>query len=117
MKRDMELIRKILLSIEATSQIKMPEIEGYSDEQIGHHIYLLMQAGYVEGVESSSWDESIKKAIPTNLTWAGHDFLAACRNDTIWNQAKEVIKSIGEDVPIEVFKSVLITVISKSLDS
>ena len=49
MKRDMDLIRKILLLMEVEPQRKVPGIEGYTSEQIGHHVYLMMQAGLIEG--------------------------------------------------------------------
>jgi hypothetical protein len=33
------------------------------------------------------------------LTWAGHDFLAATRNNTIWAKTKQVMRENAGDVP------------------
>lgn len=115
MKRDMDLIRKILVVIETTPPSKIPIIEGYTSEQIGYHVYLMMQAGLVEGVEITSQVDQYPIAIPTQLTWEGHDFLDACRNESVWNKAKETLKSIGGDVPLTVVKALLVDIISKKV--
>lgn len=115
MKRDMDLIRKILLMMEAKPQGNTLVIEGYSSEQIGHHIYLMMQAGLIEGVDATSPDDRYPIALPDQLTWQGHDFLDACRNESVWNKAKEKLKSIGGDVPLTVIKSLLVEIISKQV--
>jgi len=51
MKRDMELVRKILLETEARSwsQSDDPvEVKGYSAEQIAYHIKIMFDAGLIE---------------------------------------------------------------------
>ena len=115
MKRDMDLIRKILLVTEAEPQRKIPYIEGYTSEQIGHHVYLMMQAGLIEGADATTYQDLYNIAIPDQLTWQGHDFLDACRNESVWNKAKEKLKSIGGDVPLSVVQSLLIEIISKQV--
>ena len=57
MKRDMELVRQILLAIEAHKDMKQkikPEIEGYSEEQIMYHVKILADAGLIEAIDVSS---------------------------------------------------------------
>ena len=52
MKRDMDLVRKILLEASAREGAcmgKNPTIEGYSDDQVAHHVCLMQQGGLVEG--------------------------------------------------------------------
>ena len=52
MKRDMDLCRKILLSVEAREGTVGPEevsIEGYTEGQIGYHAKLLADQGLLEG--------------------------------------------------------------------
>lgn len=113
MKRDMDLIRMILLVVESAPPRKIPLIEGYTAEQIGHHVYLMIQAGLIEGAEVTSHQDQYDIAIPTQLTWQGHDFLDACRNESVWNKAKERLKSIGGDVPLAVIQSLLVDIIRK----
>ena len=55
MQRDMDLVRAILLAVEAHPAGFAPDplaIEGYTDEQIGYHATILKEAGMVEGIES-----------------------------------------------------------------
>jgi len=115
MKRDMDLVRKILLLMEASSQNQVPNIEGYSSNEVGHHVYLMMQAGLIDGADITSMDDDYRIAIPTELTWQGHDFLDACRNENIWNRAKESLRLVGGDVPIAVMKTILTEIITKQV--
>lgn len=118
MKRDMDLVRKILLAMEANPQgffNEMPAIEGYSADRVGYHVYLMMQAGLVEGSDVTTMDSEGPEAIPSCLTWQGHEFLDACRNEGIWAKAKERLQSIGGDVPLDVLKTVLVGIMTKQL--
>jgi len=71
----------------------------------------MMQAGLVEGSDVTTMDSEGPEAIPTCLTWQGHEFLDACRNEGVWVKAKEKIKSIGGEVPLDVLKTVLVEII------
>jgi hypothetical protein len=55
------------------------------------------------------------QALPVNLTWEGHDFIAAARNDTIWSHAKEKAKSVGGSLSLAVFKQLLDSLIKHQL--
>jgi len=97
MKRDMDLIRQILLSVEADEHgfVDKLELLDYTQEQIGYHIYLLGEAGLANVLTTTSHGSKSPKAIIRNLTWAGHEFLDSARENTIWNQAKDKINKIG----------------------
>ena len=43
------------------------------------------------------------------LTWEGHDFLAAARNDTIWKKTWASVKDKGVDVSFGLLKELLIS--------
>lgn len=95
MTRDMDLIRAILLWIEARPEghnvnWKL-EIEGYTAEQIGYHCYLLAQAGLIEAVNGGGLSSKSPSYIPIKLTWDGHEFLDAAKDDGLWKQAKEQV--------------------------
>ena len=98
MRRNMSLIRQLLLLIEDQGDdmngwIGDLIVEGFSDEQITHHVWLLMDGGYIEGIDLSTSDGSDYK--PRYLTWQGHEFLAAVRDNDIWNKTLEVAKQGG----------------------
>ena len=102
MKRDMELVRKILFEVEKQESGLAPsrlEIEGYTPEQVGYHAYIMEQAGLVDAVETGpSADSPRPSAEITCLTWQGHDFLDAARQDNIWGKAKSILKKVGGQV-------------------
>ena len=78
MKRDLDLIRHILLEIEKepyTGDILQLDIEGYTPEQINYHILLLADAGLIEVMEASYLGR--RAFAPIRLTWEGHEFLEA----------------------------------------
>jgi hypothetical protein len=118
MKRDMDLVRKILLAMEENPDgffNGIPAIKGYSADQVGYHVYLMLQAGLVEGSDVTPCGRQSPVAIPSCLTWQGHEFLDACRNERVWAKAKEKLKLIGGDAPIEVIKVLLIELTKKQL--
>ena len=52
MKRDMDLVLKILRRVEAredAGDVAPVAVEGYTAEQIGFHVWLLVDAGRLEG--------------------------------------------------------------------
>ena len=91
MKRDMDLAREILLKIEESPEATGVggidlKIEGRSHEEVAYHVMLLHQAGLIEALDLSD-GEGIDWT-PSCLTWDGHEFLDAYRQDTFWNKAK-----------------------------
>jgi len=110
MKRDMDLVRKILMACADHEHGFAPptlQIEGYSEEQVGHHVYLMMQAGLVKGADVTAMGSSSPEAVLSSITWAGHEFLEASRDEGLWTKAKQAAGSTGGMV-LDVLKSVLI---------
>lgn len=90
MQRDMDLIRQLLFKMEDHSGAFAPHdyaVEGYTPDQIGYHIWLSGQAGLMKVIDVTNAGSSGPQAIPLNLTWDGHDFIAAARSDTTWAHA------------------------------
>ncbi len=44
------------------------------------------------------------------MTWEGHDFLDAIRNDTIWNRVKATVTEKGGGASVEVMKEIAIQI-------
>ena len=118
MTRDLELIRKLILTVEAspTGYAKNDfEIEGYSPEQIGYHAYLLVDAGLAKGVDITTMGSSSPNWQVLHLTSAGHDFADAARDDITWKKATGLVKDKAGGVTLDVMKQVLISVIKNAL--
>ncbi len=109
MKRDMELIRKILFKIEDTVDNTAKHnltIEGYTMEQVAYHCAILYEGGYIYGYKPQYGSNNIYSFCVGRLTWEGHDFLDKIREDTIWNKTKETIKEKGLPLVFDIVKSV-----------
>ena len=115
MKRDMDLIRKMLLAMEADASgfvSQTIEIPDYTQEEINYHAILLGEAGLAVVSETKTRDGSI--AIVDRLTWAGHEFLDTSRENKTWNQAKDVIAKVG-GASIQIWTTVLTELVKKNL--
>jgi hypothetical protein len=112
MKRDLDLIREILLNIEAYNDNKPLtdlKIKEYPKEEIAYNVYLLENAGLIEGKIYFGLGTVLPEGYAIfRMTWAGHDFLEACRDESRWIQAKEIIKKLGEGVTFDVVKQILV---------
>lgn len=111
MKRDMELVRKILLRIEGSKPYERLEemrVEGYSRSSVAYHCELLYQEGYIKELYCVKLDQmdSPTYFCVQDLTWEGQDFLETIREDTIWDKTKSTIKEKGLPMLIGTIKTV-----------
>jgi hypothetical protein len=118
MKRDMDLIRKILLQLEnvaSDDDINIIEIEGFSHDQIAYHIYLLHDAGLIRAHILMGFGTAAPKNYSIfGLTWAGHDFLDASRDEGRWIKAKVVINEM-KGASFEIIKTVLVEIMKSQM--
>jgi hypothetical protein len=106
MKRDFELIRKLLIFFEekqSPEHVAVPAIDGYDDTTIKTHLVLMHDAGLLrcEPAKSSTSDRIIY-VIPFELTWDGHEFLDKVRNETVWAKIRDIIASKGGSIAFSV---------------
>lgn len=101
MKRDMELVRQVLLRVESFEiplggfvMVRPWEaalaIDGYDAEQIGHHLAMLIDGGFVDSMPPASGVFRIK-----GLTWNGHEFIDTIRSPEIWRKTKDGLGKVG----------------------
>lgn len=111
MKRDLDLMRKILEKLEDEQEklINNLEIENYSNYEIMYHFIIMDEAGLIR-CERESTPDRVIKVYPFGLTWQGHEFLEAARNDSIWEKAKNISKSRIGTMPFDVIKALLISI-------
>lgn len=95
MKRDMDLIRKILQIVESCESAyglqELPEIEGYDSATVSYQIRILKDANLLEAEPIDECGRGYTDYYGTNLTWSGQDFLSATNDDTIWQKAKDTV--------------------------
>jgi hypothetical protein len=118
MKRDMNLVRQIVLSIEASPSGFAPRelaVEGYSHEEIGYHLFIMLEAGLIRGADVTVHGANSPEAIATSLTWAGHEFADAARNEDLWAQAMKLTREKAGGVTIDLLMKLLTSLASSAL--
>ena len=89
MNRNMDAIRNIVLALDSAKGI-VSSVKGIDEDTFNYNAYLLIEAGLAKG-QALEVDQSVHP-VGVNLfrlTWNGHDFADAIKDDTIWNKAKE----------------------------
>jgi hypothetical protein len=107
MKRDMDLFRAFLLKVEELPSKGIwtgIEVEGYTPEQVAYHAHLAQDAGFI--VARFLVDEA-DIFVVERLTYAGHEFLDAAREDKLWNKAKETVLKNAGTLTVESLKIAL----------
>jgi hypothetical protein len=90
MKLDKDLVREILLQVEAYPhpmgwvELSVP---GHSAEEIAHHVELLDEAEFIEAQDLTTMDGYDWRA--KRLTYEGHEFLETVRDGEVWRLTKE----------------------------
>jgi Hypothetical protein (DUF2513) len=98
--RDMDLIRELLLKIEALdlpqgatmyAEPADPEllVDGYTPDQIAYNLDLLFDGGFVRG------DRAMAHFGITGLTWQGHELLDDIRDPEVWGKTKTPAKAVA----------------------
>lgn len=109
MKRDMELIRRLLLAIEVEDNPSGPaalEVEGYGRDEVDYHLVLLLDAGLIEGTRTATRNRPNLVRV-RRLTWAGHEFLDAARAQGVWAEARRRVRRTIETVSMQTLGELL----------
>ena len=119
MKRDMDLMRQILLLIEERSDVppKILTLKDFFDIKedaymISLHIDLLRDAGLIEVINTSYLERGLKDFDITRLTLAGYEYLDAIRDIKIWHKVKQSISFVG-GATLDVIKQVAVKELGK----
>ncbi|WP_029265712.1 DUF2513 domain-containing protein [Virgibacillus alimentarius] len=106
MKRDMELVRKMLFDFSEGKGDVKASLHDERDKEYIYHLRIMRQAGLIEYKESKYKGGMLLYRSPT-LTWQGNDYLDAISNESVWNKTKEGVKAKGLElgnVPFSVVK-------------
>jgi Hypothetical protein (DUF2513) len=112
MKRDMKLIRELMLAIESHDGSKYwaedLEITGDRDiSEIKYHLQLLVEAGFINAnIENHKGSDSPYILID-GILWNGHEFLDNAQNESIWGKTMEIVKEKGGSVSVGVLTQLL----------
>jgi hypothetical protein len=96
MRRDSDLIRAILLAVEADDRceiFKLAELDGYPDGAVHFHTRLLVEKGFLATYFPDRTDQQPWVCI--RLTWDGYDFLDNIRDPVMWRSVKRAASKLG----------------------
>jgi Hypothetical protein (DUF2513) len=105
MKRDMNLIRSLLLLYEGEEP--KPDLSEYTEEQQVYHSALLIEAKLVDGSILPDQNGYPRGTAVLRLTWDGHEFLDAARNPSTWNRIRKMAFDSGVSLTLPVLKALL----------
>lgn len=117
MRRDWDVMRKVMLKIEALptedSTLTSSDIEGIDAECAAYHMRLLIEAGMV----SDGCRDAVGPVYchASRLTWDGHELLDQIKRDTVWNKVKETARIKGVDLSFGVIRLAAETIIKSML--
>ena len=112
MKKDWDIIRAVLLRLEAASTpntyLNADAIEEFPFQAVAYNMRLLGQAGYIKVkiLETSTGTSEIGAAMALHLTNSGHELLDTIRSDTVWSKVKEKFKTKGLEMTFDLVLSV-----------
>ena len=97
MRRDMDLIRSMLLRLEDCDKIRngpgvLKELADH--DTISAHLKMLEDAGFLEH-ENLQAHGGVQMSLGWRITWAGHEFLDTVRDPEIWQKTKAGAEKLG----------------------
>ena len=114
MKRDIELIIMVMLAVEKSKdpyELVDPKFEGHDETEISYHIALLDDAGLLHGRDRSAI--GVFRWSAGALTCAGHEFVEAIRDDSVWKEALAITAKSGDGTVFEILQKALMQVHEK----
>jgi len=108
MKRDLDLVRQVLLQIEALpagppAQYRTSEID---DPVLLAHFELVIAAGLVNGKIARSQGARGDVISISGLTWEGHEWIEMVRGQAAWNEIKSTLLENGGVLTYELTREV-----------
>ncbi len=114
MKRDMNLVRHILLHIENPAEVPFDAM-GHDQRSILDHMELLAKAGYIEADFLPGEDGKMVGLINETLTWEGHNFIDDARNESTWTAAMKKVGTTVGSASLDVIKATVAEVAKAAL--
>lgn len=108
MKRDMELVRQIMLNIEALPagqpvQFRMAEVE---DRVLLAHLEMMIAGGLVNGKITQPHGSRGAVIIISDLTWEGHEWISTVRDQDVWERTRATLQEKSGAFSFELAKAV-----------
>ncbi len=122
MKRDWDLIREVLIEIEAldthTRDKKQYEVryrEPKDTDGKAEQAFLLYDAGFIGAIDAGSNDGPA--LISPKLTWQGHELLETMRSKPVWERVKKMATEKGIELSFDSIKALAVKAVAAIIGS
>lgn len=119
MRRDLDLMRTLLLALEAAdSSVNVLDLglENADFPLLAHQAELLAEAGLLRAQLSYADGSATPVYVQLErLTWQGHEFLDLVREDGAWNEVKRVAQTRGVPLTFEVVHTLRLAAVRAAL--
>lgn len=109
MRRDMELVRSILLSVaDSVDGVCIEQLinEKCDKQLVGYHIRIMEEAGLIHASIQAADNDPYYYCTISSLTWEGNDYLDAVASENVWNRVRKALSSSVGSTSFDVIKSV-----------
>lgn len=109
MKRDMELVRLILLGAQERDYGALSsadfQAEGYTEITVAQHFQLMEEGGLLlANLLDLPEQGGVQNGQVLRLTWQGQEFADAIQNSSIWAKSKQKVLSAGGTLTMDALK-------------
>lgn len=116
MKRDMDLVRELLLKLEESSaNVMMADlsVQGFTEEELSHHLRIMYGAGLIDAHETTS--SSGPGWLIRDITWQGYEFLDDARKSDNWQKAKDLALRTAGSLSLQALQLALGEVVRRAV--
>ena len=110
MKRDMDLIREILLETEKSTRpldISVFVNATRPKEYVGYNMFLMEQAGLITLIKQPADNDPYYVCQANTITWDGQEFLTNVKDEQNWQKAKKIVAQRTGDISFEILKTIV----------
>lgn len=108
MKRDLDLVRSILIYVEkAEGEVDAEDLvtDDWPFEIVAYHVRLMAHHGLVDlSDDVRDMNGETLSLVVSGLTWDGQDYLDAIRDPKVWAKVKKTVKEAVGSTTLEVVK-------------
>jgi len=108
MKRDWDVIREVLIEVEALDSATFDTIQygppsGSDTPEKDAHAILLWKSGFIAGADAGGMAGDA--VLAQELTWQGHELLDTLRSKPVWERIKSTAKEKGIELTFDTVKA------------
>lgn len=118
MKRDWDIVRDILLAVEASPygvEVDSNKIPNREPADVAYNMWLLIEEGLVEGGGRPQGSMGDPFAFVHRMRWPGHELLDQMREASFWNKVKQTAIEKGIGLTVDAIKSIAAYLIQHTL--